>query len=219
MSREQHERARRAAYRDFLVDDGFVPGLKPRIHAGSPAEFLARYDMEPAADRSAEEPALGFEQWKERIRRLPWASSPTAFARRREDPADPEARRSGSRAAAAGMVKRRLRRLADARRDVDAFEPRSPQQRELLGLLSGILGYLEANHRIPGGEQERERWWRIFAAFRRALEFPELTGPRRRAAFEALMGLTAEDLFAVARKGRMGRRMPNRRSTRRNADV
>ena len=105
----------------------------------------------------------------------------------------------------------RLRRLAAARRDVAALVPANVEQGQLVGLLLAILGYMERNLCKPGRGEELDRWWRVLAAYRRALEVPELVGPRRLAALEKLMDLDAARLLAVARRGRLSRRMPKKK--------
>lgn len=204
----------------------YFPGLMPRPHAGSAAEFLARYDREAKGENGAKGSAAApLEEWRHLARRLlhqpsPGGGDPSSNGGR--SPAA-SASQSASRTELAGGnsgdvapgARRHLERLAAARLDVDAFEPVNRQQRELVGLLRATLTFMEGRLHRRGGCQAVERWWQIFLAYRRALSFPELTGPRRRAALEKLLGLKEAGLFAVARKGRLGRRMPDRKTTRR----
>ncbi len=204
-------------------DDGFLPGLKARPHAGSAAEFLARCDREPeAAGGAGKEAPAPLEEWEQLARRVLRRPAGGGGEPRREAPhaarRSPPARREREARDSEELtpeMKRHLRRLAGARRNLAAFEPANAQHRELLGLLRAMLHFMVGRLHRPGGPQALERWWPIFLAFRRALDLPELTGPRRRAAFEKLMQLQAADLFAVARRGRLGRRMPDKKSTRR----
>lgn len=118
---------------------------------------------------------------------------------------------AGNRKPLTPEVERDLERLAEARRDIEAFVPRSVEQRDLVGLLRAMLGYMEANHCSPGEAEEFERWWKYLGAFRRALDFPEMTGPRSRDAFKKLVRLKTGLLLEVAGQGRMGLRMPKRK--------
>ena len=84
---------------------------------------------------------------------------------------------------------------------------RNVYQRELKAMLTATANHMEEAFTTPQWAGELERWWGLFAAFRRCLDFPELAGRRARTVHRKLMRMQPEEVIAVAEQGGMGRRI------------
>ncbi len=74
----------------------------------------------------------------------------------------------------------RRRRLAHARRHLEACEAGNRYQSELKGTAMAMIGYLEGRWRIPGWPAEFDRWWQILGRYAGVLASDQLAGPGAR---------------------------------------
>ena len=74
-------------------------------------------------------------------------------------------------------------------------------------MLTAMLDHMDEAFTTPQWVPQLERWWELFDAFRRCLDFPEMAGRRARTVFTLLMRMKPEVVMTVAEQGGMGRRI------------
>ena len=97
--------------------------------------------------------------------------------------------------------------LEDARHGLAAFRARNVYQRELKAMLAAMLDHMEEAFTTAEWQGELGRWWVVFDALRRCLEFPELAGRRARTVHRKLMRMKPEEVILVAEQGGLHRRI------------
>ena len=74
-------------------------------------------------------------------------------------------------------------------------------------MLSAMLDHMDEAFTTPQWLPQLLRWWGLFDAFRRCLDFEELSGSRARTTFNKLMRMKPEMVIRMADQGGMGRRV------------
>ncbi len=97
--------------------------------------------------------------------------------------------------------------LEEARQGLRAFRARNVYQRELKAMLAAMLDHMEEAFTTPEWQGELGRWWVVFDALRKCLQFPELAGRRARTVHRKLMRMKPEEVVLVAEEGGLHRRI------------
>ncbi len=211
-----HEEDLELLLEDVLSDYGFLPGLRPRDHRNILGDGVANSAPDLAGEFEEQRAERLFNDFMQRgaldeesAEMGPPAPgvSVSTTAQQKATPALKTCERPDP-PKVAPAARRNIRRLEEARCDVEAFEPRNVYQAELRNLLFAAIDHVRREHCKPGEEADFGRWWNILETYRRILAEPEMATPSARSILPKVLDLEPDELTERRLEHALGRRKP-----------
>ncbi len=205
---------------DLLSEDGFTPGLRPRDHRAVLGSDAGAATVE-VGDALAVAGDLDGRQAERLLNDL--MNRPSECPPGGQEPDEAGDGSSGELLAAVPPpltpeARRRVQRLEEARREVEALDPRNIYQDELGTLLLAMIDHVRREHCKPGAAADFGRWWVVLEIYRRVLSAPEMFGASARTVLPKVLDLAHDELterrldYAL---GRLKPKTPRRRKRKR----